>query len=322
MLVQSTQPLNSRPMDRHRSASSTAAGLVRWPMDLHLPGRRLLLRGRSPRSTSPAPTLLHHVRQLAYVRGVILMALNTNSISRSDPERRVLRPEQFQDPTAGDLARAASLLQPPAVADPAILGLAAFALPTFMLGWINAEIINKKTAPVVFGLMLFYSGLGQLLVAMWEFRRNNSFGTVSFGSFGMFYLSLWAFFQFYAQEVPPAQVGQALGLFFVSWAVLALILWVASLHTTLLVNLIFGFTTILLTLLGLGNFASNTTVLHWGGYAGIVLGIIGWYAAAATLINETFGRIVLPNPHIGRASDIALASEPEGGEVPPAPTTR
>jgi succinate-acetate transporter protein len=250
------------------------------------------------------------------------MALNTNSVSRSDPERRVLRPEQFQDPTAGDLARAASLLQPPAVADPAILGLAAFALPTFMLGWINAGIINESAAPVVFGLMLFYSGLGQLLAAMWEFRRNNSFGTVAFGSFGMFYLSLWAFFQFYAQEVPPAQLGHALGLFFVSWAVLALILWVASLHTTLLVNLIFAFTTILLTLLGIGNFVNNTTVLHWGGYVGIVLGIIGWYAAAATLINETFGRIVLPNPRIGRAGEVTLAPEPDRGEVAAAPTTR
>src|SRR3954468_16039404 len=176
--------------------------------------------------------------------------------------RRIIRADELQDPTAGDFARALTRAQAPAVADPAILGLAAFALPTFMLGWINAEIINKNTAPVVFGLMLFYSGLGQLLVGMWEFRRNNSFGTVAFGSFGMFYLSLWAFFQFYAKEVPSAQLGHALGLFFVSWAVLALILWVASLHTTLLVNLIFLFTTALLILLGIGNFANSTTVLH------------------------------------------------------------
>jgi succinate-acetate transporter protein len=250
------------------------------------------------------------------------MTPNTNTVGRTESERRILHPEQFQDPTAGDLARAVSLLQPPAVADPAILGFAAFALPTFMLGWINAEIINKNTAPVVFGLMLFYSGLGQLLVGMWEFRRNNSFGTVAFGSFGMFYLSLWAFFQFYVKEVPPAQLGQALGLFFLSWAVLAFILWVASLHTTLLVNLIFLFTTALLGLLSAGNFVNSTTVLHWGGYVGIVLGIIGWYAAAATLINETFGRIVLPNPCIGRACEIAEAREPHGGEVAAAPATR
>jgi succinate-acetate transporter protein len=233
------------------------------------------------------------------------MAQDTSTVSRTQPERRIVHLEQFQDPTAGDLARAASALQPSAVADPAILGFAAFALPTFMLGWINAEIINRNTAPVVFGLMLFYSGLGQLLAGMWEFRRNNSFGTVAFGSFGMFYLSLWAFFQFYAEEVPAAQLGSALGLFFSSWAVLALILWVASLHTTLLVNLIFLFTTALLALLGAGNFANSTTVLHWGGYVGIVLGIIGWYAAGATLINETFGRVVLPNPCIGRACEIA-----------------
>jgi len=295
--------------------------LIRWLMTRHLSGERPF-HGRRSGIDPRAPAFLSHFRQLVHVRGVSLMTRITNTGSRADSERRIVHPEQFQDPTAGDLARAASLGQWPTVADPAILGFAAFALPTFMLGWINAEIINKNTAPVVFGLMLFYSGLGQLLVGMWEFRRNNSFGTVAFGSFGMFYLSLWAFFQFYAKEVPSAQLGQALGLFFASWAVLALILWVASLHTTLLVNLIFLFTTALLILLGIGNFANSTTVLHWGGYVGIVLGVIGWYAAASTLINETFGRIVLPNPCIGRACEIAGAPEPDRRDTAAAPTTR
>jgi succinate-acetate transporter protein len=228
--------------------------------------------------------------------------------------RRMIRADELQDPTAGDLARALTRTQAPTVADPAVLGLAAFALPTFMLGFVNAEIVNKNAAPVVFGLMLFYAGIGQLLAGMWEFRRNNSFGTVAFGSFGLFYLSLWAFFHFYEKEVPPAQLGDSLGLFFVCWAVLAAILWVASFHTTLVINLIFLLTTALLTALGIGNFIDNTTVLHVGGYIGIALGLVGWYGCASTLVNETFGRTVIPNPCLGRACELAVESEPYGDD--------
>src|SRR3954468_24885358 len=236
-------------------------------------------------------------------------------MSADTTNRRVIRADQLQDPTAGDFARAVSRLQPPTVADPAVLGLAAFALPTFMLGLINAEIVNKNTAPVVFGLMLFYSGIGQVLAGMWEYRRNNSFGTVAFGSFGLFYLSLWAFFHFYEKEVPPAQLGDSLGLFFVCWAVLAAILWVPSFHTTLVINLIFLLTTALLTALGIGNFIDNTTVLHVGGYIGIALGLVDWYGCASTLVNETFGRTVIPNPCLGRACELAVESEPYGGDL-------
>jgi len=229
--------------------------------------------------------------------------------------RRMIRADELQDPTAGDFARAMTRLQPPTVADPAVLGLASFALPTFMLGLINAEIVNKHTAPIVFGLLLFYGGLGQLLAGMWEYRRNNSFGTVAFGSFGLFYLSLWAFFQFYEKEVPPAQLADSLGTFFVCWAVLGLILWVASFHTTLVVNLIFLLTTALLTVLGIGNFINNTTVLHVGGYIGIALGLVGWYGCASTLVNETFGRTVIPNPCLGRACELAIEPEPYGDDA-------
>jgi succinate-acetate transporter protein len=239
----------------------------------------------------------------------------------TDTQLRRIRANELQDPTAGDFTRALSRLQPtPSVADPAILGLAAFSLPTFMLGFVNAEIINKNTAPVIFGLMLFYAGIGQVLAGMWEFRRNNGFGTVAFGSFGLFYLSLWAFFQFYEKEVPPAQLGDALGLFMLSWAVLAFIIWIASFHTTLAINLIFLVTTALLVALGLGNFMDSTTVLHIGGYIGIALGLIGWYACASTLINETFGRNVIPNPCLGKACEISIEPEPYGGEA--APTER
>jgi len=80
-----------------------------------------------------------------------------------------------------------------APADPAPLGLAAFALTTFVLSMFNAGLVSKAGEPVVLGLALGYGGLAQVLAGMWEFRTGNTFGAVAFTSFGAFWLSFWAF---------------------------------------------------------------------------------------------------------------------------------
>src|SRR5213595_616151 len=88
----------------------------------------------------------------------------------------------------------------PAIADPAPLGLAAFALTTFVLSFFNAGLVSAKGEPVVLGLALAYGGLAQLLAGMWEFRNNNTFGATAFTSYGAFWLSFWAFNQFFAAK--------------------------------------------------------------------------------------------------------------------------
>src|SRR5438128_906148 len=92
----------------------------------------------------------------------------------------------------------------PTIADPGPLGLAAFALTTFVLSMFNADLVNRKGEAIVFGLALTYGGLAQLLAGMWEFRTGNTFGACAFTSFGAFWLSYWAFVQFYASSVPAA----------------------------------------------------------------------------------------------------------------------
>src|SRR5256885_1605870 len=108
---------------------------------------------------------------------------------------RFVRPEA----TAGETARAAPA---PGIADPAPLGLAAFALTTFVLSVFNAGLVSSAGEPVVFGLALAYGGLAQLLAGMWEFRNNNAFGATAFTSYGAFWLSFWAYEQFFAESVP------------------------------------------------------------------------------------------------------------------------
>src|SRR5205085_8980431 len=112
-----------------------------------------------------------------------------------------------RDPTGGDTARAREGVGGPAViADPGPLGLAGFALTTFVLSMFNADLVGKGGEPVVLGLAVAYGGLAQLLAGMWEFKTGNTFGAVAFTSYGAFWLSYWAFVQFYASKVPAADV--------------------------------------------------------------------------------------------------------------------
>ena len=106
------------------------------------------------------------------------------------------------EPTAGRTAVDRVQFVPSPIADPGPLGLAAFALTTFVLSMFNANLVGAGGEPIVFGLALAYGGLAQLLAGMWEFRTGNTFGAVAFTSYGAFWLSFWAFEQFYARSVP------------------------------------------------------------------------------------------------------------------------
>src|SRR5690242_6099096 len=93
------------------------------------------------------------------------------------------------------------------IADPGPLGLAAFAMTTFVLSMFNADLVSRSGETITLGLALTYGGLAQMLAGMWEFRTGNTFGAVAFTSFGAFWLSFWAFNQFYATSIPAADAG-------------------------------------------------------------------------------------------------------------------
>src|SRR3954447_11080394 len=103
-----------------------------------------------------------------------------------------------------------------AIADPAPLGLAGCALTTFVLSMFNAGLISSAGEPIVFGLALAYGGLAQVLAGMWEFRTGNTFGATAFTSYGAFWLSFWAFVEFFEKDVPKADAGHAVGLYLIA----------------------------------------------------------------------------------------------------------
>jgi uncharacterized protein len=182
----------------------------------------------------------------------------------------------------------------PAIANPAPLGLAGFALTTFVLSMVNSGLVSDTAEPVVFGLALAYGGIAQLLAGMWEFKTGNTFGATAFASYGAFWISFWALVTFFAKDIPAAHAGAALGLYLWAWAIFTAYMFVASLRTTGAVALVFALLTVTFILLGAGNTGGHENVVHWGGYIGIATAAAAWYASFAAVINHTFRRTVLP----------------------------
>jgi len=182
-----------------------------------------------------------------------------------------------------------------AIADPAPLGLAAFALTTFVLSFFNSGLMSEAGLPIVLGLALAYGGIAQLLAGMWEFKNNNAFGATAFTSYGAFWISFWAFEQFFAADIKNADaLGNAVGLYLIAWGIFTTYMWVASFKVSVAVNLVFLFLAATFIALGIGDAAANTDISHLGGYLGIATALLAWYASFAIVTNKTFGRTVLP----------------------------
>jgi hypothetical protein len=180
------------------------------------------------------------------------------------------------------------------IANPGPLGLAAFALTTFVLSMFNAGLVGSGGEPVVFGLALAYGGLAQILAGMWEFRTGNTFGATAFTSYGAFWLSFWAFVQFFEDKVPKADAGHAVGLYLIAWGIFTTYMFVASLRTTGAIALVFILLAVTFVVLGIGNADGHENIVKIGGWLGLATALAAWYASFAEVTNATFGRTVFP----------------------------
>jgi len=176
------------------------------------------------------------------------------------------------------------------VADPAPLGLAAFALTTFLLSAANAHWTSGNSAGTAFlGYALAYGGIAQLLAGMWEFRNKNVFGATAFSSYGAFWIGLFVWIR-----TAPAASGHDLGWILLAFAIFNLYMLILSTQVNLAV---FGvFLTLQLTeiFLAIGNFSSSAGLTQFGGYLGIATALVAWYASAAGVANGLGGKIRIP----------------------------
>ncbi|MCU1494355.1 MAG: hypothetical protein JWO62_2119 [Acidimicrobiaceae bacterium] len=180
------------------------------------------------------------------------------------------------------------------IADPAPLGLAGFAMTTFMLSLFNAGVLSGTLAGVVLPLALFYGGAAQLLAGMWEFRNKNTFGALAFTSFGAFWLGFFYYIKYVAGGLPAATAYQATGYFLLMWGIFTAYMLIASLKTNLAVVAVFFTLTITFALLAAGALDQTANVTKAGGYAGLVTAFFAWYASFAGVTNATWKKVVLP----------------------------
>jgi len=181
------------------------------------------------------------------------------------------------------------------VADPAPLGLAGFALTTFLLSGHNATFIPDL---IWIGPALFYGGLAQLTAGMWEFRNGNVFGATAFSTYGGFWLALGIFVTFIvlsknwagAVTANPHDVPNALAWFLLAFAIFNTYMMLWSLRINVAVFLVFLTLQITLVLLVIGFFLeahghANNGWIHTGGWIGILTAACAWYASAAGVAN-------------------------------------
>ena len=182
------------------------------------------------------------------------------------------------------------------VADPAPLGLAAFALTTFLLSAANAGWMGSATGSAWLGYALAYGGACQLLAGMWEFRNRNVFGATAFSTYGGFWIGLFLWVQFVAPHAASASAADHdLGWILLAFAIFNPYMLIMSMALNTAVFTVFLTLEITEIVLFIGNFAGNTSIVKVGGYIGIITAIAAWYTSAAVVSNNVAGnRILLP----------------------------
>jgi succinate-acetate transporter protein len=187
---------------------------------------------------------------------------------------------------------AAKPAEAPKVANPAPLGLAGFGLTTVVLSAINAGLIPREATSAVVPLAFAYGGVAQIIAGILEFKNGNTFGTVAFTSYGLF----WWWYAFLLWTIgagwikPPAPAG--IGVTLLMWGVFTLYMWVPTFRSSAVVWSVFLLLWITFFLLAGGDLGYGTAKV--GGWVGLLTGVDALYASFAEVTNATFGREVLP----------------------------
>jgi len=196
--------------------------------------------------------------------------------------------------------RSVTVVESTPAADPAPLGLAGFALTTFLLSGHNASFIPDL---IWVGFALFYGGLAQFCAGMWEFRNRNVFGATAFSTYGGFWMGIGIFVILAVDTKLLAgyatnDLNNALAWFILSFAIFNFYMLLGSLRLNVAVFSVFltlQATEVVLAI-AYWNLAhgGSAYILHVGGWIGVVTAAVAWYTSAAGVINGVSGRTVLP----------------------------
>jgi hypothetical protein len=182
-------------------------------------------------------------------------------------------------------------------ANPAPLGLMGFGLTTVLLNLHNAGFIHAGA--MILGMGICFGGFAQVLAGLMEWKKKNTFGTVAFTSYGFFWLSLVALMVLPRMGLAEKSDHVAMAAYLFVWGLFTLVLFLGTLRTNVALMTVFFLLTILFVMLGVADLTHNAALTRVAGFEGIVTGLAAIYLAAAEILNEVYGREVLP---IGKRS--------------------
>ncbi len=178
------------------------------------------------------------------------------------------------------------------IANPAPLGLCAFGMTTVLLNLHNAGFFEMNSMILAMGI--FYGGLAQVIAGVIEAKKNNTFGLTAFTSYGFFWISLVGLVVMPKLGWTAAPSGSSMAAYLLVWGAFTFFLFFGTLKLNRALQFVFASLTLLFILLAAGDLTGNAGIKHFAGYEGIVCGGSAIYAGIANLLNEVYGRIVMP----------------------------
>ena len=177
-------------------------------------------------------------------------------------------------------------------ANPAPLGLCAFGMTTVLLNLHNAGFFEMNAMILAMGI--FYGGLAQVVAGILEAKKSNTFGLTAFTSYGFFWLSLVGLIVMPKLGWIPAASETSMAAYLICWGLFTFLLFFGTLKLNRALQFVFASLTVLFFLLAIGDLTGNAGIKHLAGYEGIICGASAIYTGVANLLNEMYGRIVLP----------------------------
>jgi succinate-acetate transporter protein len=177
-------------------------------------------------------------------------------------------------------------------ANPAPLGLLGFGLTTVLLNIHNAGFYDLNSMILAMGIV--YGGIAQIIAGVMEYKKGNTFATVAFSSYGLFWWSLVLLLILPKLNLATAASPASLAAYLFMWGLFTLVMFIATLKLTRGLQVIFLSLAVLFFLLSLGNITGNGMITIIAGYEGIFTGASAIYVGLAEVINEVYDRKVLP----------------------------
>jgi hypothetical protein len=177
-------------------------------------------------------------------------------------------------------------------ANPAPLGLMGFGMTTVLLNLHNAGLIPLSSMILAMGLC--YGGLGQVIAGVMEWKKRNTFGTLAFTSYGLFWISLATMLLLPKMGWAAAPDKASVGAYLLLWGGFTFLMFFGTLRTNKALMTVFGSLTVLFWLLAAGDLSGNEGFTRVAGWEGLFVGLSAMYLGIAQVLNESFGRTVLP----------------------------